>query len=126
MITMDAKVDLFKQFEVDCLLEIMFLATLPEMEGKGVGTQLVASSIELAKLLKQGQATENLPQDSIHKRPQLVSSLFTSRISQKVGKKNNFKEINEVPHDEFVFRGKSYSDRIGPDHPTSILMIREI
>lgn len=126
MITMDAKVDLFQQFSIDCLLEIMFLATLPEMEGKGVATQLVASSIELAKLLKQGQATENLPHESAHKRPQLVSSLFTSRISQKVGKKNNFKEINEVPHAEFVFRGKTYSDRIGPDHPTSILMIREI
>ncbi|XP_058821725.1 uncharacterized protein LOC131683619 [Topomyia yanbarensis] len=126
MITMDAKVDLFQMFNVDCLLEIMFLATLPAFEGKGIASNLVACSIDLAKQLKHGHGIENLPKDSKHKRPELVSALFTSRVSQKVGTKNKFTEINEVPHAEFIFRGKTYSDRIGPDHPTSILMAREI
>lgn len=126
MITMDSKVDLFKKFNIDCLFEIMFLATLPEFEGKGIGSALVSRSIELAKLLKIGQSIENLPDDSKHKRPQMVSALFTSKISQKVGSKNHFKQINEVPHSEFVFRGKTYSDRIGPEHPTSILVVKEI
>ncbi|XP_055644863.1 uncharacterized protein LOC129780529 [Toxorhynchites rutilus septentrionalis] len=121
MITMDSKVDLFKKFNINCLLEIMFLATVPDFEGKGVGTKLVECSVELARSLKNGEANE-----SKHKRPELVSSLFTSRISQKVGTKNGFKQVNEVPHGEFVFRGKSYSERIGPDHPTSVLVIKEI
>ncbi|XP_062565868.1 uncharacterized protein LOC134228101 [Armigeres subalbatus] len=126
MITMDGKVNLFEKFNIDCLFEIMFLATLPEFEGKGIGSALVSCSIELAKLLKDGQATENLPDDSKHKRPKLVSALFTSKISQRVGMKNHFEAINEVPHAEFVFRGKTYTDRIGPEHPTSILVVREI
>ncbi|XP_065091388.1 uncharacterized protein LOC135712338 [Ochlerotatus camptorhynchus] len=126
MITMDSKVNLFEKFNIDCLFEIMFLATLPEFEGKGIGSALVSCSIELAKLLKNGQAIENLPDDSKHKRPKMVSALFTSRISQKVGSKNHFKQINEVPHSEFVFHGKTYTDRIGPEHPTSILVVKEI
>ncbi|XP_058454510.1 uncharacterized protein LOC131432320 [Malaya genurostris] len=126
MITMDAKVDLFQMFNVDCLLEIMFLATLPAFEGRGIASKLVSCSIDLAKKLKQGQDNEILSDISNHRRPQLVSALFTSRVSQKVGVKNKFSAINEVPHAEFVFRGKTYSDRIGPDHPTSTLMAREI
>ncbi|XP_053695275.1 uncharacterized protein LOC128742824 [Sabethes cyaneus] len=126
MITMDSKINLFQKFGIDCLLEIMFLATLPEFEGKGIGTKLVESSVELATQLKDGQRMENLPEDAKHKRPKLVSALFTGKGSQKVGIKNKFIEINEVPHSEFVFRGKTYSDRIGPDHPNSILVVKHI
>lgn len=126
MITMDSKINLFEKFNIDCLFEIMFLATLPEFEGKGIGSTLVSCSVELAKLLKNGQAIENLPDDSKHKRPKMVSALFTSKISQRVGSKNHFKQINEVPHSEFVFRGKTYTDRIGLEHPTSILVVKEI
>ncbi|XP_055608261.1 uncharacterized protein LOC129755669 [Uranotaenia lowii] len=126
MITMDSKVNLFEKFNIDCLLEIMFLATLPEYEGKGIASKLVNCSVDFAKLLKAGQATEYLPEDERHKRPMLVSALFTSRISQRVGAKTGFTQINEVPYDEFVFRGKSFTERIGPAHPTSILVAKDI
>ncbi|XP_055544677.1 uncharacterized protein LOC129729854 [Wyeomyia smithii] len=125
MITMDSKVNLFEKFGIDCLLEIMFLATLPEFEGKGIGTKLVECSVELARQLKKGKRMESLPENE-KRHPKLVSALFTSKSSQKVGKKNKFTDINEVPHAEFVFHGKSYSERIGPDHPTSILVVKEI
>uniref|UniRef100_A0A8D8F672 (northern house mosquito) hypothetical protein n=1 Tax=Culex pipiens TaxID=7175 RepID=A0A8D8F672_CULPI len=118
-ITMDAKVDLFQRFGIDCLFEIMFLATQVGFEGKGIASALVACSVKLAKKLKSLN-------DLTSRRPKLVSSLFTSRYSQSVGRKNNFKELLEVPHAEFVFRGKTYADRIGPDHPSSIIMVREI
>ncbi|ETN67058.1 hypothetical protein AND_001142 [Anopheles darlingi] len=51
MITMDAKVNLFERFNVTCLLEIMFLATLPDYEGRGIGTRLVEESVRLAQKL---------------------------------------------------------------------------
>ncbi|XP_055610980.1 uncharacterized protein LOC129757717 [Uranotaenia lowii] len=126
MITMDSKVNLFEKFNIDCLLEIMFISTLPEYEGKGIASKLVNCAVELAKLLKAGQATEYLPEDERHKQPMLVSALFTSRISQRVGAKCGFNLINEVPFDEFVFRGKSFTERIGPEHPTSFLVAKDI
>ncbi|XP_053681296.1 uncharacterized protein LOC128732149 [Anopheles nili] len=127
MITMDAKVNLFDQFNVPCLLEIMFLATLPDYEGQGIGTRLVERSVRLAEELKNGTATPTSNGAAgAFSRPQLVSALFTSRISQRVGQKMGFKVINQVPHSEFVYKDKTFSDRIGPEHPFSTLVVKQI
>uniref|UniRef100_A0A182SBC2 N-acetyltransferase domain-containing protein n=1 Tax=Anopheles maculatus TaxID=74869 RepID=A0A182SBC2_9DIPT len=130
MITMDAKVNLFERFNVSCLLEIMFLATLPSYEGHGVGTKLVRESVRLAKELKSGKAVPTKASagesSGTFIKPQLVSANFTSRISQRVGEKVGFTIINQVPHSEFVYNGRTYSDRIGPEHPFSILVVKHI
>ncbi|XP_050070916.1 uncharacterized protein LOC126558880 [Anopheles maculipalpis] len=129
MITMDAKVNLFERFNVSCLLEIMFLATLPSCEGHGVGTRLVRESVRLAEQLKSGKAVPTKvsgESSGAFNKPQLVSALFTSRISQRVGEKVGFTVINQVPHSEFVYKGKTFSDRIGPEHPFSTLVVKHI
>ncbi|XP_050083746.1 uncharacterized protein LOC126570205 [Anopheles aquasalis] len=130
MITMDAKVNLFERFNVECLLEIMFLATLPDYEGRGIGSRLVEESVRLAQQLRSGEAvaageSKSTPA-STAKKPQLVSALFTSRISQRVGEKNGFTVVNQVPHSEFVYNGKTYADRVGPDHPFSTLVVKHL
>lgn len=128
MITMDAKVNLFERFNVTCLLEIMFLATLPDFEGRGIGSRLVAESVRLAQQLRSGEAVEtgesNSSAANTAKKPQLVSAQFTSRFSQRVGEKNGFTVVNQVPHSEFVFKGKTYAERIGPDNPFSTLVVK--
>uniref|UniRef100_A0A182M3V3 N-acetyltransferase domain-containing protein n=1 Tax=Anopheles culicifacies TaxID=139723 RepID=A0A182M3V3_9DIPT len=126
MITMDAKVNLFERFNVKCLLEIMFLATLPNYEGQGAGTLLVAESVRLAEKLKSGQAVPTSSSSEAFDKPQLVSALFTSRKSQRVGEKVGFTVINQVPHSEFVYKGKTFTDRIGPEHPFSTLVVKHI
>uniref|UniRef100_A0A182RPX6 N-acetyltransferase domain-containing protein n=1 Tax=Anopheles funestus TaxID=62324 RepID=A0A182RPX6_ANOFN len=128
MITMDAKVNLFERFNVRCLLEIMFLATLPSYEGHGVGTRLVEESVRLAEELKSGKAVPTASSEcsGASDKPQLVSALFTSRISQRVGEKVGFTVINQVPHSEFVYKGRTYSDRIGSEHPFSTLVVKHI
>nr|XP_040228774.2 uncharacterized protein LOC120953135 [Anopheles coluzzii] len=130
MITMDAKVNLFERFRVDCLLEIMFLATLPSYAGHGIATRLVEESVQLAKQLKCGKVVPTGGDERsgtvVAKQPQLVSALFTSRISQRVGEKVGFTVINQVPHAEFVYRGQTFSDRAGPEHPFSTLVVKHI
>ncbi|XP_058057402.1 uncharacterized protein LOC131208620 [Anopheles bellator] len=123
MITMDAKINLFERFNVKCLLEIMFLATLPACEGHGIGTRLVEQSVALAQRLRSGA---ELSADGGDRRPELVSALFTSRISQRVGEKNGFAVVNQVPHSEFVFRGKTFTERAGPEHPFSTLVVKHL
>ncbi|XP_052867504.1 uncharacterized protein LOC128273551 [Anopheles cruzii] len=125
MITMDAKINLFKLFNVKCLLEIMFLATLPAYGGHGIATRLVEQSVSLALRLRSGTEVATSA-DTGDKRPQLVSALFTSRISQRVGEKNGFAVVNQVPHSEFVFRGKTFTERAGPEHPFSTLVVKHL
>ncbi|KFB35836.1 AGAP001449-PA-like protein [Anopheles sinensis] len=128
MITMDAKVNLFERFNVTCLLEIMFLATLPAFTGCGIATQLVVQSVRLAEQLKSGEAVPLVAAGAsvTSDRPQLVSALWTSRISQRVGAKAGFTVINTVPYTEFVFEGKPFTERIGPEHPFSTLVVKNI
>ncbi|XP_052902169.1 uncharacterized protein LOC128309745 [Anopheles moucheti] len=122
MIAMDAKVNLFEMYNVNCVLDIMYLATLPNYAGHGIATRLVEESIQLAKDLKTGKIVlnSNIPN------PQLVSALFSSRISQRVGEKIGFQFIKEVPHSEFIFRGKTFADRVGPLHPSSQIAVKLI
>uniref|UniRef100_A0A182QEG6 N-acetyltransferase domain-containing protein n=1 Tax=Anopheles farauti TaxID=69004 RepID=A0A182QEG6_9DIPT len=128
MITMDAKVNLFERFGVSCLLEIMFLATLPDYGGCGIATRLVQESVRLAEDIKAGKAAPSTQDgaSSASTKPQLVSALFTSRISQRVGEKAGFTVINQVPYTEFVYKDRPFTDRIGPDHPFSTLVVKHI
>ncbi|XP_053667314.1 uncharacterized protein LOC128716431 [Anopheles marshallii] len=117
MIAMDAKVNLFEMYNVNCVLDIMYLSTLPNYAGYGIATRLVEESIQLAKDLKTGKTVP---------KPELVSALFSSRISQRVGEKIGFQFIKEVPHSEFIFRGKTFADRVGSEHPSSQIAVKLI
>ncbi|XP_055923997.1 uncharacterized protein LOC129954241 isoform X2 [Eupeodes corollae] len=119
MIEMDEEIDPFQLFKIDCLLELMFLAVLPEYGKKGLGNALVKYSIELGRELSQGIGVEKIPKHLQDKRPKAVTALFTSNFSQKCGKVNNFKVLNRVPHKRFIYKGKPFSERIGPMHPDS-------
>lgn len=119
MIEMDAEIDPFDLFKIDCLLELMFLVVLPEFQKKGLGNALVGYTVELARELNQGKGFDALPKCLQSKRPKAVTALFTSNFSQKCGQANNFKVLNRVPHKRFKFNGKSFSDRIGPTHADS-------
>jgi len=104
----------------------MFLGVIPAYEQQGIGTKLCEVAVELANGLKIGQYTDLLKPHVSNKRPKLVSALFTSRFSQTIGHKLKFKTMFEESYDKFVFNGKTYSSRIGPLHPTSLLVAKEI
>lgn len=112
MIEADSRVDAFELFEVDCLLEIMFLATLTEYGRRGIGLNLCQYSIDLAKDLKNGKdvdiyLTQGQPQ------PKLVTSLWTGRNTIAIGKKLNFQVIFEESFTKFSFNGKSFAESVG-------------
>ena len=120
MIAMDAKVNLFERYGVSCFMDIMYLATLPTYSGHGIATRLVEQSVQLARDLKNGTIVLESNDQSP---PELISALFSSNISQRVGEKVGFTFIKEVPHSEFVFCGKTFADRIGPEHPSSQIAV---
>lgn len=126
MIEMDSKINLFQHFNVDCLLELTFLGVISEYAQQGIATKLCAISIDIAKALKDGKNLELLKPHIKDKIPKLVCAQFSSRFSQRVGQKLNFQTLYEVSHDKFIYNGQSYASRIGSEHPTSTLAVKEI
>lgn len=116
----DESCDLFGCCNADCMLELMFLATLRERRGKGIAKKLSEASIQLGKALlngknmKQNLTDEELPLDP---RPKAVTALFTSCISQNIGKSLGFVKALEIDFNRWNFDGKTFAERIGPETP---------
>lgn len=97
MIDADSKVDVFEKFGVNSLLEIMFLAVLKDYGRQGIGYELCKYSVENAKKYD-------------HK---LVTSLFTGRNTQVIGRKLGFDVVLEESFNEYSFNGKTFAERNG-------------
>lgn len=105
----------------------MFLATLREFRGKKLGSILSKTSIELAKKLKNGPVSTmtiqdlgpkycNMqPRDVTTKYPKMCQVIWTSKISQKIGCNLGFKVVIKAPMSEFLYKGKSFAERVGDD-----------
>ena len=130
---MEGKIDVFAHYGVNCFLEHMFLATLTEFYGRGIGRRLVQTTEEVAKALAKGEDVIAPLQEDTNPwkgrsvpRVQAVMAIFTSTISQKIGNSLGWDQLAVVNHDELFFEGKPYSSRIGPGHPTSMVMGKKI
>lgn len=120
MIDSDSACDLFKHYNIDCLMEIMFIATLREYRGKGIGKTLIESSMMLAQELNEGNNVKVSIDGSeleIEPIPKLVSAISTSFITQKIVKSLGFKRIVEISYEDFMFKGKTYASKL--DNKTS-------
>lgn len=121
MIDVDKEVDLYKDFNTDCLLEIMFLGTLPEFKGRSIGRILCEYSIQLANELRFGKNVGILSEKCQNMRPTIVSAIFTSPISQKIGKKLDFQSMATVYYTDYSYNGKTFAERLGENNPTAVL-----
>lgn len=112
MIVADSKVDAFELFNTDCLMEIMFLATLKEYGRRGIGFNLCKYSIDLARDLKNGKDAEIYltPGQPL---PKLVTALWTGRNTQIIGEKLKFQVIFEESFKNFSFNGKTFAESVG-------------
>lgn len=133
MINVDSRIDLFKHYNADCILEVMFLATLKKYRERRIGELLVSSSIELGRQLFRGKAVKT-PVDvdefegitNVDSIPSLVSAIMTSVYSQKISDKLGFDALIDVSYDEFIFAGKKFSERIGSRNKTSRLVAKRL
>lgn len=122
MIEMDAQVDLFKLFNVECSLEIMFLAVIPEYGGKGIGKMLVENTLSFIELIQKNN-------DDCSNLPKLATGILTSKYSYKIFKDLNFIEVFKKEFSDCDFNGKwKYSDKVDCNlHDQGlILMVKKI
>ena len=110
MINIESKFDFFEHYEKTSLMEIMFLAVLPEYGHKGIGLNLCGYSIELAKELSNGLNLANFPIEVQSHPPQIISAIWSYKNSQKIGKKLDFECLLEDSHHNYIFKGKTMAD----------------
>ncbi|RLU16596.1 hypothetical protein DMN91_010664 [Ooceraea biroi] len=133
MINIDSRINLFEHYNVDCILELMFLATLPEYGKRRIGELLISSSLELGRELKHGKNVRT-PVTVYGKKeltnnntiPTMVSGIMTSIYSQRIATKLHFERLLEVSYDDYEFGGKKFSERIDPKHSYSVLVTKRL
>ena len=103
----------------------MFLATLREHRKQRLATILSKISIDVAKKIGEGPVAEINVDDlgpiyshlvkrkPFNSYPKICQAIWTAEGSRKVGKALNFTVHLTVPFSEFIFNGKTYSERIG-------------
>ncbi|XP_012235353.1 arylalkylamine N-acetyltransferase-like 2 isoform X2 [Linepithema humile] len=133
MINIDSRINLFKHYNVNCILELMFLATLPDYRGRRIGELLITSSLELGKELRRDKkvktpvtihcSNELTNADTV---PVLASAIMTSSYSQRIAMKLHFDQLLEVSYDEFEFDGKKFSETISREHQRCTLVAKRL
>lgn len=126
MIDMDSKLNLFEHFQIDSLMEVMFLAVLPENGRHKIGYYLTLYSVQLAQEIKNGKNLNMLSPENRVKLPQLVSSLPTAIYSQKIFETLGFKIMITNKHSNYFFNGKSFADRLGDQDAVSTLVALQL
>lgn len=119
--TIEYTYDIFKEWQIDCVIELTFLSTRTDYGRRGIAQSLAKYLIEYATQLKQGNCKdlEQLPEHLREQRPQAIISVFTSRFSQIVGEKLGFETLFKEENTKFSFEGKTFAEKIDPIHKYS-------
>lgn len=113
--------NLYDLCDVDCIAEIHYVGVLPIYTRKGIAKRLCEISVELIKQLAHGNNVrlpidnEQLPLPTV---PKIVSSIFTSVATQKIGRHLNFQIAAEMRMEDAKFGDRSFAEIIGLEPPT--------
>lgn len=124
MINIDHECDLFKLLNIDCFIEIVFLATMPDYLGQGIAKKLNQLSVDISRQLYNGKnIKESITGDKLDLGPVplAVTAYYTSIVTQKIGEKQGFKRAASASFTKWAFNGKRFSDSIGPETPTATI-----
>ena len=126
--TMEYTYDIFKEWQIDCIIELSFLSTRSDYGRRGIALALTNYLMEYAGKLKDGAAKEcdELPQHLRGSKPKAIIAVFTSRYSQIVGEKLGFETLFQVENSKFTFEGKTFAEKIDPIHKYSIFAAKRL
>lgn len=129
MLTADGQIDIFQLSNSTCLLELMFVAVLPEYRGKRIASALFALSFELVRSLKGGVNVKRsldgaeMPIEPV---PTTVSAICTSLYTQRISEKLGFVVGNTSSYEKLEFRGETFASKIGPETPNYTVVYKSI
>jgi GNAT superfamily N-acetyltransferase len=122
-------VDIFGHYGVTTILDHMFLATHVDYYRKGIGSGLVAATVDMARAINRGEDVGVPISDDTYPwknkklpRVQAVIALFTSPVSQRIGKSLGWEELFVVRYDQLFLKGEPYSSRLDKNNKTTSYM----
>jgi ribosomal protein S18 acetylase RimI-like enzyme len=113
IISSDDLCDLFEHCKVDCLMEILFLATLPEYRKRGIAKRLCEHSVDLAQKLYDGVNVKKCVDGkdlALEPVPKVVYAIFTSFISQRIGNELGFEIAAERSNRRLEVMGQVFEN----------------
>ncbi|XP_076380281.1 uncharacterized protein LOC143259931 [Megalopta genalis] len=134
LIAIHSKINLFKYYNIDCIMECMFLATLPEMQQQKIGEGLVSVSVEVANALNNGlQVKVPLSYTGINSTihnflsiPKLVTAIMTSNYAQIIARRCRLKVLERISYRGFRYGDVSFRKRIGKEHRDFTVVAKKI
>lgn len=94
-------------------MELLFLGTLPEYQKKGIAKKLCEISVNIAQKLYSGlnvkQALDGMKL-SLEPVPEIATAIFTSFISQKIGRELGFEVAAEKSYRKLEIMGEIYDN----------------
>ncbi|XP_055907004.1 uncharacterized protein LOC129942185 [Eupeodes corollae] len=124
---MENSFDIYKELNIDCSVEVVFLSTRPEFERKGIASALTQYSIEFFKDFGNGLfSDEDFPEHIQGKRPKAVCSIFSTKFTQIIGKKLGFETVVTRPYTDIEYNGYKFSDKLDPIHNCTTFAIKRL
>jgi ribosomal protein S18 acetylase RimI-like enzyme len=109
----DDHCDLFEHCKVDCLMEILFLGTLPEYRKMGIAKKLCELSVDVAQKLYDGVNVKKCVDGkdlTLEPVPKVVYAIFVSFISQRIGKELGFEIAAERSNRRLELMGQVFEN----------------
>ncbi|XP_065354951.1 uncharacterized protein LOC135949350 [Calliphora vicina] len=126
--TVECTYDIFKEWQIDCVIELLFLSTRIDYGRRGIALSLAKYLLEYAAKLKEGEGEESqqLPKHLRGQKPKAIISALTSRYSQIVGEKLGFETLFKEENTMFSFEGKTFAEKIDAIHKYSIFAAKRL
>ncbi|XP_037823221.1 uncharacterized protein LOC119611645 [Lucilia sericata] len=120
--------DIFKEWQIDCVIELSFLSTRTDYAKRGIAVSLAKYLLQYAAKLKENDCEEaqHLPPHLRGQKPKAIISVFTSRYSQAVGEKLGFETLFKEENAKFTFEGKTFAEKIDPIHKYSTFAAKRL
>jgi hypothetical protein len=126
---MEVNVDIFKHYGITTIMDHMFLATHVDYYKNNIGRGLVAATVDMARAINKGEdvgvplSDDKYPwKNKKIPRVQAVIALFTSPISQRIGKSLGWDNISVTRYDKLFYKGEPYSSRLDKNNKTTVYM----
>lgn len=131
MVNVDGRLDLFKNYNADCILEVVFLSVLPEYGQRRIGELLVSTALQIGTELKQDNDVRvpvmirgNNEVTNANMVPSLVSAIVTSKYSQNIATKLGFRELMRISLEEFELVEKTSCEGTSLKHKYCTLVVK--
>uniref|UniRef100_A0A2A4JJB4 N-acetyltransferase domain-containing protein n=1 Tax=Heliothis virescens TaxID=7102 RepID=A0A2A4JJB4_HELVI len=131
-VELESRADLFNRYNTKCIMEELYMATMPDFQKRKIGELLCYSAYKLGQELYKGHyfKTPLDGQDSeitnAKDIPTHLVALTTSYYTQRLADKLGYDNVLEVDYKDYQIEGINICERIGDKHKTCRIIAKKL